>query len=694
MRVLWVIKGLGPGGAETLLAAAARAHDPERFHIECAYVLPYKDHLAGALESAGVTTHCLAPRGRRSLWPLTLARLVRHGNWDVVHIHSPLPGAVARLATRIMRKRPRIVTTEHNAWGTFSTPTRWVNRATSRWNDVTFAVSNEVRTSMAGADARRATVLVHGIDVAATAALADQRTSVRRELGISDDRIVIGTVANFRPQKDYPNLLAAARAVVDAGVKAHFVIVGQGPLETETRALAERLGLASHVTFTGFRADATRVMAAFDVFVLASRWEGLPVALMEATALGLPIVATDVGGVAETLHHDVDALLVPAGDPVELAVALERVVTDEDLRKQLAQASAGRSVEFDAARTQRAVEATYGEPRFPVEVVASTSATRKSPASTGLDIREATPADRDAILALTRRSLGWTDDPRFEQLFRWKHDENPNGPSPMWVAVDGDRVVAVRAFMRWTFIRGGHELRAVRAVDTATDPDYQGRGLFRALTLHGVDAMRKEGVDFVFNTPNAQSKPGYLKMGWREVGALPAAIRPRLSPSIMHLGKARVPAEHWSEPLDIGVSFASWSERNECPPPSDNTNVRAISTLRSPAFLRWRYGTPLLHYRVMEAHGGAVVVRARRRGKALELVHVASLGLGEQEADQIVTRALRRLGAHHALRLGPTDLRHGFVPFTGPMLTWRALASDGLPPLDNWQLTMGDIELF
>ncbi len=106
-RVLWVIKGLGPGGAERLLCAQARAHHHDRFHIECAYVLPWKDHLAEELEQAGVRTHCLSRRRTDVRWPLHLAKMVRSGEWDVIHVHSPLPGAVARLSARTMPKARR-----------------------------------------------------------------------------------------------------------------------------------------------------------------------------------------------------------------------------------------------------------------------------------------------------------------------------------------------------------------------------------------------------------------------------------------------------------------------------------------------------------------------------------------------------------------------------------------------------------
>ena len=354
-RVLWVIKGLGPGGAERLLCAAARAHDHERFHIECAYVLPWKDHLAEELERAGVQTHCLSRKRTDWRWPLRLVELVRDGEWDIVHVHSPLPGSVARLAARTMPKadRPRLVSTEHNRWATHRGPTRWLNRFTSRWDDVSFAVTDEVRDSMTGAVAERAETLQHGIDVEATAKAVADRDAVRGELGIGLDEIVVGTAANFRPQKDYPNLLRAARLLADRDVPVRVVAVGQGPQEAETRQLRDDLGLADRVILTGFRDDAVRVMGACDVFTLASQWEGLPVALMEALALGLPVVATNVGGVGEEMHDGVDALLVPPRDPVALADGIERVVIDPLLRERLSAAASARAVGLRRAPCRR-----------------------------------------------------------------------------------------------------------------------------------------------------------------------------------------------------------------------------------------------------------------------------------------------------------------------------------------------------
>ena len=518
-RVLWLTKGLGPGGTERLLVEMARARDRDRLEPTVAYVVPWKDHLAGELEAAGVATVCLSTRRRDLRWPLRLRRLVADGGFDVVHSHSPVLAVAGRLAATTVPgdRRPTLVTTEHNTWGSLRWATRWANRLTSRADVATFAVTEEVRASLRGAPAGRAEVLVHGVDVERIADVAGgDRMAVRTALGLRTDDALVGTVANLRAQKDYPTLLDAARLLVDRGVAFRLVAVGQGPLEREITSRRDELGLGDHVVLAGFRPDAVEVMAACDVFVLASAWEGLPVAVMEAAALGLPIVATRVGGIAEQFGPT-DALLVPPRDPVALAGALESVLADPCRRAELASAARSAAPRFDIRRAIETITDSLRAARR------RRARARPSPAPIrrhvdAIELRPATPDDREQILALLGVSLGWGDDTRYRELFAWKHERNPFGRSLAWVVERDGRVVAVRLFMRWMFRRGGSTLHAVRAVDTATHPDHQGHGLFTALTTHALEACRAEGVAFVFNTPNAQSRPGYLKMGWREVG--------------------------------------------------------------------------------------------------------------------------------------------------------------------------------
>lgn len=701
--MLWVTKGLGPGGAETLLVAAAGRHDRTKVALSCAYVLPHKDHLAERLEQLGVGTTCVGGDPR---WPLRLARLVRDGGFDVVHVQLPVPASVARLAVRSLpsARRPALVSTEHNAWGTFVAPTRLANRLTGRLDQASFAVSEEVRASMARGGRRSAVVLRHGIEIDTVRAERRHRDRLRAELGAGPDDILIGTVANFRPQKDYPNLLAAMSVLAGRGCAARLVAVGQGPGEAETRAAVTRLGLDERVTVTGFRPDAVAVLGACDVFVLASAWEGLPVAAMEACALGLPIVATAVGGMAEEFTDSPAAVLVPPRDADRLAAALEAVVGNDERRAAMARAAADHAARFDIGRAVAVLEETYARlapgvagrtdrpavspPGPRADAPATAGSGRSRPA--GLDIRPMTDADRPAVLELCRATLDWDDDPRFGELFAWKHDRNAFGPSYAWVATDAGRVVGLRTFMRWRFRRGDEVLHATRAVDTATHPDHQGRGLFRAMTLHGLDEMRADGVDLVFNTPNAKSLPGYRSMGWQVVGR-PATVTAVAAPSsLVRLARSRVPASLWSEPSTIGVDAAAWLDTGPTLHPHGGHD-RELRTDRTEAYLRWRYGDGPVTYRAVSGPEGTAVVRVRRRGATTELVLADTFGTPPHGPVTL----LRLAGCNHALGLGRPDWRHGLMPAPGqgPILTWRGVNRQAMPPPANWALSLGDVEL-
>jgi glycosyltransferase involved in cell wall biosynthesis len=363
MRILWLVKGLGPGGAERLLVAAAGAHRRDEFDIEVVYLLPRKDHLVAELERLGIRTTCLDVRDERDVrWAGRLRAHLRAHPVDIVHAHSPYAAAIGRLVVRSLPAgRPVLVSTEHNPWSTYKWPTRVANATTAGLDAAIFAVSEEARASMSRRLRARAEVLVHGVDVAAIAGLQTERASVRAELGVAPDAIVVGTVANYHPKKDWPNFLHAARRLADRDPALRFCAVGQGPLETEVEALHAALDLDGIVTLTGYRPDATRLMAACDIFVLASRWEGLPVALMEASALGLPIVATRVGGIPQAFRDGIDAVLVDPGSVEALADAIERVAHDDDLRRALGAAARCRSGDFDVARAVARMETVYRE---------------------------------------------------------------------------------------------------------------------------------------------------------------------------------------------------------------------------------------------------------------------------------------------------------------------------------------------
>ena len=322
-----------------------------------------------------------------------------------------------------------------------------------------------------------------------------------------------------------------------------------------------------------------------------------------------------------------------------------------------------------------------------------------------IDVRRATVADLPAILELARRSLGWNGDDDDEQFFRWKHFENPVGESPMWVAMAGDRVIGFRTFLRWQFARTDEtRLLAVRAVDTATDPDFQGRGIFSRLTMHGISELRDEGVGIIFNTPNSKSLPGYLKMGWEVVGRPAVSIMPNGFWSLWQLAGARTSASR--NPIEMRVG-----ERPE-DVFSDTAAVdrlftrvaghTGLSTVRSPEYLRWRYGFAPLRYRVVlhssSPEDGLAVFHLRRRGRAIEatVCDVMTPATTPHVEHSLMKKIARLTNADYLLRIDQRKWMRGFapVPGNGPVLTFRSIDGRKIPTLADLSLTMGDVELF
>lgn len=361
-RVLLLIKGLGRGGAEQLLVNAATYADLDRFGYEVAYLLPHKDDLAADLEAAGIRVHCLDGPGPH--WISRLRKLVQRGDFDLVHSHLPHAGIGARVG---LKGRIRHVYTEHNVWESYRLATRVGNLLTLPAEDHVFAVSRHVLDSMRlpGPLARLVTlppmeVLYHGIDLAEVDGWR-HADGVRAELGIPADAFVVGTVANFRADKGYPDLIRAALLARQSVPDIRFVLVGRGPTESDIRRLVHEYRLEDTVMFAGYRTDAPRVCAAFDVFALSSLYEGLSIALIEAMAVGNAVVVTSAGGLLEVVRDGVDGFIVPPRDPKAFAASLVQLARDPELRTRFATQARARALTFDIRKAVARMETVYSD---------------------------------------------------------------------------------------------------------------------------------------------------------------------------------------------------------------------------------------------------------------------------------------------------------------------------------------------
>ncbi|HEU5149613.1 MAG TPA: GNAT family N-acetyltransferase [Iamia sp.] len=336
--------------------------------------------------------------------------------------------------------------------------------------------------------------------------------------------------------------------------------------------------------------------------------------------------------------------------------------------------------------------------------------------SDDLVVRRYADADEEAVLALLQLSLGGGPiGQRTADFFRWKHRDNPFGRSPAFVAEDAGRLVGFRTFMRWRWRAGARRWEAVRAVDTATHPDHQGKGIFTRLTDGAVDGIRGE-IDLIFNTPNDKSRPGYLKMGWTQVGAVPVALRPRRP---LRFARGVRSARAGASDAPIACRLAPAADAFGSPEAVAGLLERVadgdgrLATDRSVAYLRWRYAeAPGLDYRHVAVHRGGELVglvfaRPRRRGPLAELTVSEVL---VARGDRATTRALLReagrgSGCDHLATvtgldpdLGGAFTRAGFVrlPSQGIVLTTRPLADVAPDPtaLGSWAFSLGDLEVF
>jgi GNAT superfamily N-acetyltransferase len=325
-----------------------------------------------------------------------------------------------------------------------------------------------------------------------------------------------------------------------------------------------------------------------------------------------------------------------------------------------------------------------------------------TPATDGITIRRAVPGDRPAILDLARRALGWAGDERDRAFFAWKHDDNPFGPSPAWVADEDGAVVGFRTFLRWAWRSpDGTQVPAVRAVDTATDPACAGRGIFTRLTTHALADLEAEGVGFVFNTPNDKSRPGYLKMGWTVAGRPAVVARPRSIGALARMTGARTAAEKWSEEAPGRPALEALGDDRALEGLLARTTTAGWTTCRTPTYLRWRYGFAALAYRAAalgpDGADGVALYRVRCRGRAVEAtVGELLVPEGDRAAARVLVAAVGRAsGADYVLRTsdGARSGREIPLPGAGPIVTTRKVNGDP-PDLASWRLTLGDLELF
>jgi len=343
IRVLHLIKSLNRGGAEILLTEGLRFADRDRFELSYAYFHPKIDALVPTLSQQGVEVTCLGGEnhvGMLARAPL-LARHLRDRRIDLVHCHLPTAGVVGRLACRVVGVP--VVYTEHNKPERYRRPTFLLNRWTYEMQAHVIAVSDSVRESIEAYIGARVpvTVIRNGVDAPSYLRTERERAAVRQRLGIADAAIVVGNVAALIPQKRLHDWIEAARRVCAMLPRAQvrFLLIGDGPERERLLALVAKNGLKDVVQLCGIHPDVRPFLAAFDIYMMSSAFEGLPVALLEAMAMRCVPVCTAVGGIPEVIVAGENGYLTPPGRPDELAARVVELASQPDRLSRLGTAA-------------------------------------------------------------------------------------------------------------------------------------------------------------------------------------------------------------------------------------------------------------------------------------------------------------------------------------------------------------------
>ncbi len=337
-RVLTLLVGYGVGGAEQLILDTAPRLRAQGFDLRSA-ALKGPGPLLAELEAAGVPSVALGARHRGDLAVvLRLAALLRRERIDLLHSHLFLANLAGRIAGRLAGV-PVILSHQHDTDVWMRPHHRLLERWSVRLADRVITCSEAVRVweiETIGLPPDKVTTLRNAIVPPAEPGDADRR-AVRQALGIAPDEVVVGTLGRLHePKKGLSVFIDAAAAVLARVPRARFVLAGDGPSRAELEARAARAGLGDRLLFAGARRDVTRLLSAYDLFVQPSRWEGFGLTLVEAMAVGLPVVATDVGGIPEIVRHGRDGVLVPAGDAAALALAIADLLDDPARRSAFA----------------------------------------------------------------------------------------------------------------------------------------------------------------------------------------------------------------------------------------------------------------------------------------------------------------------------------------------------------------------
>ena len=365
LRVLHIIGGGEFGGAERHILNLFAALDPRK--TATTVVCLFEEPFARMAKETGVNVLVVPMRHKLDLGTFTrLSDVIKKNRPDLVHTHGVRANLLGRLAAK-MAGVNKIVTTVHSLlvrdypdfWSRLANS--WTERLTRGLTDHFIAVSQGLKYALVedGLPENKITVIYNGLDLHRFKPCLPPGT-YRRWLGYDERVPLVAIVARLHSVKGHDYFLHAACEVLKVMPKARFLVVGTGPDESVLKEMTARLGLQEVVNFTGFITDIPDLMADMDVLVIPSLWEGFGLTAIEAMTVGLPVVATEVGGLPEVVRPGETGILVPPADAASLAKAIMWVLQHPKEASEMAEN--GKEIvnrEFSSKGMAKKTEVTY-----------------------------------------------------------------------------------------------------------------------------------------------------------------------------------------------------------------------------------------------------------------------------------------------------------------------------------------------
>jgi glycosyltransferase involved in cell wall biosynthesis len=299
----------------------------------------------------------------------SLLRIIRREKPHIVHTHTSKAGILGRWAANLCRV-PIIVHTPHghvfwgyfNPWQTrlFILLERWIARITNAIVTLT-PQEKEDHLHFRIAPEEKFTVIHSGVDLRTFRADLYQPSEAKALLDIPPEMTVVGTVGRLTSVKGQEVLIRAASELIRRGEKIFLVLLGDGELRRDLEELSLRLDIAEYVRFLGWRPDVARFVAACDIFCLPSRNEGMGKVLVEAMAMGKPIIASSIGGIPDIIHSGENGILVPVGDAAAWAEAIARLCRDPEKRRRMGGAGMQMAPRYSSEEMIKRIDQMYGK---------------------------------------------------------------------------------------------------------------------------------------------------------------------------------------------------------------------------------------------------------------------------------------------------------------------------------------------